>query len=58
MGSERGVACSNKNGIEKGKYEKEGTWQDGARKIPAERWYPRKNKIILLLGLDFTRLHQ
>jgi hypothetical protein len=22
------------------------------------RWYPRKNKIILLLGLDFTGLHQ
>jgi hypothetical protein len=22
--------------IEKGKYEKEGTWQDGFRKIPAE----------------------
>jgi len=33
MGSERGVACSS-YGIEKGKYENEGTWQDGARKIP------------------------
>jgi hypothetical protein len=48
-----------KYGIEKGKSEKEGTWQDGARrKILADRRCRRKSKIILIFGLDFTRLHQ
>jgi hypothetical protein len=42
---------------EKGKYEKEGTWEDGARKNRADRRLG-ENKIILFFGLDFTRLHQ
>jgi hypothetical protein len=53
MGSELGLASN-----EKGRYEKDGIWLDGARKIPTDRGYRRINKIILLLGLDFTRLHQ
>jgi len=44
MGSERGVACSNQYGIEKGKYEKEGTWQDGARKIPGGKVVSEKKQ--------------
>ena len=46
------------NGIEKGKFEKEGTWQDGARKISTDRRGRIKNKIILLFGLDIAILHQ
>ena len=52
-----GQALSN-YGNEKGKYEKEGTWQDGARENPADRRGRRKGIIILIFGLDFTRLHQ
>jgi hypothetical protein len=33
-------------------------WQDGAIEIPADEGRWRKNKIILLLGLDIGRLHQ
>ena len=41
------------------KYHKAGAWQDGARKIPTDRrCREKKSKIILLFGLDFTRLHQ
>ena len=44
--------------IAKDKFEKEGTWPDGARKIPTDRRDRRKNKIILLFGLDIAILHQ
>ena len=44
--------------IEKGRYEKDRIWQDGVSKIPADGGIGEKNKIILLLGLDITRLHQ
>jgi len=46
-------------GIEKGRVRmKREPWQDGARKISADRHFLMKNKIILLLGLDFIILHQ
>jgi len=34
--------------MEKAGYEKKKTWQDDARKIPADRQFLKKNKIILI----------
>jgi hypothetical protein len=43
--------------VGKGTYEKRNLI-GSARKISAERRFLKKNKIILLLGLDFSILHQ
>jgi len=42
----------------KAKMKMRGPGRMAPEKFLADRGYPRKSKIILLLGLDFTGLHQ